>query len=68
MTVEHKVDEYGNQFWYQNGKPHREDSPAIIWANGDQHWYKNGELHREDGPAVIREDGSEEWYKNGESC
>lgn len=68
MPVEHKVkrvDEDGIQRWYQNGQLHREDGPAIIWANGDKHWYKNGKCHRKDGPAIIREDGSLEWYKNG---
>ena len=68
MPVEHKVkrvDENGNQFWFESGQLHREDGPAIIWANGAKHWYKNGKCHRKDGPAIIREDGSLEWYKNG---
>ena len=25
-----------------NGKLHREDGPAVEWANGRKHWYLNG--------------------------
>ena len=64
----YKVDQDGHQFWFQSGELHREDGPAIIWANGDQEWWINGKCHRKDGPAIIREDGSEEWCLNGESC
>ena len=31
-----------SQIWYQNGKPHREDGPAVIWAYGAQRWYLYG--------------------------
>jgi hypothetical protein len=32
----------GNQYWYKNGLPHRDnDLPAIIYSNGSQHWFKN---------------------------
>ena len=67
MSIEYKVvvDDTGNQFWYLNGKYHREDGPAKIYANGDQYWYLNGELHREDGPAVIYADGKQFWFLNG---
>jgi len=27
---------------YKNGKFHRDDGPAIIYANGDKSWWKNG--------------------------
>ena len=30
-------------FWYQNGELHREDGPAIEWADGDKEFYINGE-------------------------
>ena len=36
----------GSQYWYLNGKYHREDGPAIIYADGDQRWYKNGQRHQ----------------------
>jgi antitoxin component YwqK of YwqJK toxin-antitoxin module len=69
LLEEYKIDEYG-QFWYKNGKCHREnDLPAIIYQtyqDEDQYWFKNGKLHREhDLPAVIHQDGHQSWYKNG---
>ena len=38
-----KVDDNGNKFWYTNGKRHREDGPAIEYADGTKYWYINGE-------------------------
>jgi len=46
-------------------KQHREDGPAIEWANGDKSWYLNGKIHREDGPAIERANGNKIWYLNG---
>jgi len=46
-------------------KCHREDGPAVIWANGTQYWYRNNKLHRELGPAIIVPCGAQEWYQNG---
>ena len=63
--IEYQVDEYGNQYWYLNGKWHSEDGPAVIWADGTKRWYLNGKRHREDGPAVIKANGDEEWWING---
>jgi hypothetical protein len=51
--------------WYSNGILHREDGPAVEYADGDKMWYLNGQLHREDGPAVEWINGDEEWYLNG---
>ena len=59
------VDDNGNKRWYSNGKLHREDGPAIEWANGYKSWYINGKRHREDGPAVERADGTKCWCING---
>jgi hypothetical protein len=56
--------ENGNTFWYLNGKPHREDGPAVEYANGDKRWYRNDKLHREDGPAVENANGDKLWYLN----
>ena len=28
--------------WYKDGRLHREDGPAIEYANGSKHWYLNG--------------------------
>ncbi len=68
MSIEYKVivNYHGSQAWYLNGKFHREDGPAVIWANGYQSWYLNGKLHREDGPAVIGANGYQAWYLNGQ--
>jgi hypothetical protein len=49
-----------------NDQRHREDGPAIEWANGDKSWYLNGQCHREDGPAIEWSDGDKEWWLNGE--
>ena len=37
-----EVDSNGTQFWFNNGKLHREDGPAIIFPDGTQFWYING--------------------------
>jgi len=60
-----KVDVYGNKRYYVNNVLHREDGPAVEYANGDKWWYKNGELHREDGPALEWVSGYKAWYLNG---
>jgi hypothetical protein len=49
-----------------NGKRHREDGPAIEYANGYKSWFLNGKRHREDGPAVEYADGDKAWFLNGE--
>jgi len=54
------------QNWYLNGWLHREDGPAIEWANGDRFWYLNGNKHRADGPAVELANGEKlvfEWQR-----
>ena len=37
-----EIDDYGNKVWKLNGKIHREDGPAIEFANGDK-WCLNEE-------------------------
>ena len=45
---------------------HREDGPAIEYANGDRYYYINDKLHREDGPAVDYSNGYyKAYYING---
>ena len=56
----------GSKHWYQNGKYHRFDGPAIEYSNGYKHWYQNGKRHRLDGPAVEYSNGDKYWYQNGE--
>lgn len=43
-----KVYDSGTKYWYHDGKRHREDGPAIEWANGDKHWYLDGVKMTED--------------------
>jgi hypothetical protein len=58
------TDKDGVKRWYKNGNLHREDGPAIEYANGDKYWYLNGNRHREDGPAIERASGDRVWYLN----
>ena len=59
--------EYCTTKWYdfESGKLHREDGPAIEWANGDKRWYRDGKYHREDGPAIEYANGDKRWYRDG---
>jgi hypothetical protein len=66
IKYEVKVYTSGDKCWYLNGKPHREDGPAVELSNGGKAWYLNGKFHREDGPAVEYEDGRNYWYLNNE--
>jgi hypothetical protein len=36
-----KVNDYGDRYWYLNGKLHREDGPAVEYANGMCCWFLN---------------------------
>ena len=47
-----------------NGKQHRADGPAVVWADGNKEWWLNGKCHRVDGPAVECADGTKNWYLN----
>lgn len=37
---------YGHQYWYKDGKLHRNNGPAVIYASGDKECYKDGKLHK----------------------
>jgi hypothetical protein len=65
ITYTVKVDEDKTKHWYLNGNLHREDGPAVEYADGTKFWYLNGKFHREDGPAVEYADGSKYWWLNG---
>ena len=63
------IDEKGNKRYYSDRDMtiyHREDGPAIEWADGSKSWYLNGKRHCEDGPAIEWVDGSKWWYLNGQ--
>ena len=55
----------GARGWYRNDQRHRDDGPAVEWADGTLEWRRHGLLHREDGPAVERADGTLEWWRHG---
>lgn len=63
-TYEVKVYDDGRKDWFLNDQRHREDGPAIEWADGKE-WWINGQRHREDGPAIEWADGSKYWWLNG---
>ncbi|MEI8270525.1 MAG: hypothetical protein WCG45_04085 [bacterium] len=53
--------EYYNRF----SLLHRQDSPAVIYANGDVEYWFDGLRHRLDGPAVIC-NGKQYFFEWGE--
>lgn len=60
------IDRGGTTRWrLPDGTLHREDGPAVEWANGSRKWCQNGLLHREDGPAVVFWDGRKGWWIRG---
>jgi len=59
------VDKYGTIYWRnEDGELHREDGPAVEFANGSKFWYLNNKSHREDGPAIERANGTKAWWIN----
>ena len=71
MTKPFKITNKFGTFHYKSQTHtlyHREDGPAIEFANGEKRWYLNGNLHREDGPAKIFTNNNKEWWLNGKEC
>ena len=61
------VDEESTTRWYKDAKCkvlHRENGPAVEFANGHKEWHQNGQRHRIDGPAIEYWDGTQEWWIN----
>ena len=63
-----ETDSYGT-IWYYNdlNQYHREDGPAVEYADGNKRWYRNDQLHRDDGPAVEYASGGKSWHLNGQN-
>ena len=58
----------GDKIWYQDGRFHRVDGPAIEEENGKTRaWLQNGKRHRTDGPAYEDESGLSSWWQNGKN-
>lgn len=62
-TIYH-IDLDGRETWTKDGKPHRDDGPAVIWRDGYKWWFQYGKRHRVDGPAYEGKDGVKIWYLN----
>ena len=61
-----KVTKGGTHCYYNNaGELHRDDGPAVEWADGSKGWHQHGQLHRIDGPAIEYASGPKAWYING---
>ena len=59
------VDQHGiRKYFNAAGQLHREDGPAIEWADGSKFWYQYGSLHRTNGPAIETDNGHTEWWVN----
>ena len=56
---------YGIKYWFFNGQLHRENGPAVEYANGTKYWYLNDKRHRTNGPAVEYANGNKSWFLNG---
>ena len=41
------VNEFGDKYWCLNGQLHRENGPAVEYANGTKVWYLNGRCYTE---------------------
>ena len=47
------IDQQGNTKYYDSkDRLHRQDGPAVLYANGDYTWYYQNKRHRTDGPAM----------------
>jgi len=60
-----EINECGDKYWYLNNFLHREDGPAVEWANGDKFWFLHGQCHRADGPAAEYANGYKSWWYYG---
>ena len=60
-----RYENHGTVSWHKDDVIHREDGPAIEWADGGKQWAVNGVTHRLDGPAWERADGIKQWHVNG---
>jgi len=80
MLNELVVDENGTQYWYKDEQLHREDGPAVLYADGTKVWWRRGvwagvgdkpdpELwaRKEGAPKIyaISLGGHKWWYRDG---
>ena len=55
----------GDTEYFHDDVRHRNNYPAIIYADGGTEWWSNGLRHRLIYPAVILQDGTRMWYHYG---
>jgi len=60
-----RTNKYGTKRRYLNSLFHREDGPAIEYADGSKFWFNHGYLHRLDGSAIEAFNGDKYWYYHG---
>ena len=54
------VNLFGTIKYRLDGKLHRDDGPAVMFAEGGLVWHNHGSYHRLDGPSIIAE--SQLWW------
>jgi hypothetical protein len=63
-----EIDEDGKKRFYSDRHMtilHREDGPAVEYADGGKEWLVDGKYHRLDGPAYDYAEGGKAWYVDG---
>ena len=49
MSSGYKINKYGTKRWYNSKREfHREDGPAVEYANGYKVWYLNGKKYSQE--------------------
>ena len=62
-----EISPYGDgskRYYNEKGEYHRENGPAVEYADGSKLWYINDKLHREDGPAEELYNDEMGWFIN----
>ena len=61
------ITKFGTKYYYIKGTNilHREDGPALEYADGSKIWYKKGKRHRLDGPAMEYSSGVKRYWIEG---
>ena len=58
---------YGVVRWLNDeGRCHRLDGPAEVWADSSQFWWRHGRYHFAHGPADLCYGGMLLWYEGGQ--
>ena len=51
---EYEYDTYGNKVWLEDGLLHRDDGPAIEWADGNKEWWLNGKEYTKEEYVLLQ--------------